>query len=289
MLGERSAQLGLFEADKKIDWDDTQQKDELLQSIVADADRLLELAREKLSMCSQASAEGQRLREAAGLLSQVMLQDIEREAEGAAITEGVSADRVISVQDPEMHYGHKSKAQRFDGHKAAMAVDTESQLITAVTVLPGNAADSDHALELVCQSEKNAQVEVEESVGDCAYGDRATRQAFADAGRVLRAAAPKRRNRGFFDKEDFSIDVQAKTCRCPAGQTCHVLKNKGTLRDRHGKCYPRQAFESDATVCSACHLRSSCIAAGPEKGRTVSLHPQEALLQEARRLQHSAA
>ena len=54
MLGKRSAQLGLFEADKKIDWDDTQQKDELLQSIVADADRLSELAREKLSMCSQA-------------------------------------------------------------------------------------------------------------------------------------------------------------------------------------------------------------------------------------------
>jgi len=110
MLGKRSAQLGLFEADKKIDWDDTQQKDELLQSIVADADRLLDLAREKLSMCSQASAEGQRLREAAGLLSQILLQDIEREAEGAAVKEGVSADRVVSVQDPEMRHGRKSKA-----------------------------------------------------------------------------------------------------------------------------------------------------------------------------------
>jgi len=59
-----------------------------------------------------------------------------------------------------------------------MAVDTESQLITTVTVLPGNAADSDHALELVCQSEKNAQVKVEESVAHCAYGDGATRDGY---------------------------------------------------------------------------------------------------------------
>ena len=31
-------------------------------------------------------------------------------------------------------------SKRFDGHKASVAVDTDSQVITAVDVLPGNAS-----------------------------------------------------------------------------------------------------------------------------------------------------
>ena len=54
--------------------------------------------------------------------------------------DGVSRDRILSVHDPEMRHGHKSSSRRFDGHKAAVVVDTDSQLITAVDVLPGNAA-----------------------------------------------------------------------------------------------------------------------------------------------------
>jgi len=44
---------------------------------------------------------------------------------------------VVSVHDPEMRHGRKSKAKRFDGHKDAIAVDPESQLITAADVLAG--------------------------------------------------------------------------------------------------------------------------------------------------------
>jgi len=46
---------------------------------------------------------------------------------------------VVSVTDPEMRHGRKSKSKRFDGHKAAIATDPESQLITAADVLAGNA------------------------------------------------------------------------------------------------------------------------------------------------------
>ena len=38
----------------------------------------------------------------------------------------------MSVHDPEMRHGHKSSRRRFDGHKAAIVVDTDTQLITAV-------------------------------------------------------------------------------------------------------------------------------------------------------------
>jgi len=221
------------------------------------------------------------------LLSQLLLQDVERRPEGASIKEGVSRDRVISVHDPEMRHGRKSKAKRFDGHKAAVVVDPESQLITAVAVLAGNAPDNRQALELVEQAEENAQVEVEETIGDCAYGDGTTRQGFADAGRRLVAKVPDRRNSAQIPKEDFRIDLENKTCTCPAGQECRTLEPIGPRKDRNGKSQERLGFKFAPEVCALCTLRKQCVAAGPGKGRTVSLHPQEALLQEAREFQRS--
>lgn len=144
-------------------------------------------------------------------------------------------------------------------------------------------------LELVEQSEQNAQVEVEETIGDCAYGDGATRQEFADAGRKLVAKVPDRPNRAQIPKEDFLIDLASKTCTCPAGQACRTLELIGRRKDRHGESQDWLGFKFDPAICAACSLRPSCVKAGPDKGRTVSLHPQEGLLQEARAFQRSAA
>ena len=69
----------------------------------------------------------------------------------------------MSVHDPEMRHGRKSARKRFDGHKAAVAVDTDSQLITAVAVLAGNAPDDEQALALVEQSEQATGGAVEET------------------------------------------------------------------------------------------------------------------------------
>ena len=140
---------------------------------------------------------------------------------------------MVSVHDPEMRHGHKSSRRRFDGHKAAIVVDTDSQLITAVEVLPGNAPDNLEALELVERSEANTGVPVEETLADAAYGDGDTRLAFADAGRTLIARVPRRPNRKHFPKDDFridleaidleAIDLEAGTCTCPAGQVTWKL------------------------------------------------------------------
>jgi hypothetical protein len=75
-------------------------------------------------------------------------------------------------------------------------VDTENQIITAVDVLPGNALDHDQALAVVEASEQHTECVVEETVGDSAYGDGQTRQAFHDASRVLIAKVPPVTNQG---------------------------------------------------------------------------------------------
>ena len=105
-----------------IDWSDRKARAALLAELVADAE----------------------------LLGELLLQDVERKSgdgdaadddDGVSIRDGVSKDRMPSVHDPELRHGHKSSRRRFNGHKAAIVVDTDSQLITAVDVLPGNAMD----------------------------------------------------------------------------------------------------------------------------------------------------
>ena len=188
-----------------IDWSDKRARQSLLAEIVRDADRLLELSRQAQGELSEDSEERQRIVVAAELLGQLLLQDVERAEGGVSLKDGVSKDRMMSVHDPEMRHGHKSSSRRFDGHKAAIVVDTDSQLITAVAVLPGNAPDNLGALELVEQSEANTGVPVQEAMGDAAYGDGATRQTFADAGRKLVARVPGRPDRKHFPKDDFVI------------------------------------------------------------------------------------
>ena len=197
----------------------------------------------------------------------------------------------MSVHDPEMRHGHKSSSRRFDGQKTAIVVDTDSQLITAVEVLSGNAPDNLGALELVKASEANTGVAVAEARGDAAYGDGDTRQTFADAGRTLIARVPGRPNRTHFPKEDFHIDLEAGSCTCPAGNVTRTMAPAGRRTGQTGRTYRLQAFRFDAAVCGVCPLRSQCVAAKPGTGRTVQLHPhpQEALLQQARALQQSKA
>ncbi len=185
----------------------------------------------------------------------------------------------MSAHDSEMRHGHKSSSRRFDGHKAAIVVDTDSQLITAVEVLPGNAPDNLGSLELVEASESNTGVTVEEAMGDAD-----TRQTFADAGRTLVARAPGRPNRKHFPKEDFHIDLEAGSCTCPAGNVTWRIRPLGTRTAATGRTHQLKAFQFDGAVCGVCPRRPQCVAAAPDTGRTVQLHPQEALLQQARAL-----
>jgi hypothetical protein len=261
-----------------IDWGDAAARRRFLGEIVADADRLLALARAARTGLAKGSPEEVALVEAAGLLGRVLLQDVERREDGPALREGVAADRLVSVHDPEMRHGRKSARKRFDGHKAAVATDTDSQLLTAVAVLPGNAQDHEQALALVEQSEANTGCAVDETHADGAYGDGATRRAFADAGRELVAKAPSEGTPGQFPKSAFRIDLAAGTCSCPGGpQTTDLrpLKWGGGI------------FHFAAAVCGACPLRAQCVKGAG--GRTIRIHPQEDLLQAARARQASPA
>jgi hypothetical protein len=274
-----------IKGEAEVNWDEENARDEFLKGIVLDADRLLIQAEE----VNKSGSEQKTIGIYSTLLKQLIGQDIERHGEAIKLVKGVAKNRVISVQDPEMRHGHKSSSKLFNGHKAAIAVDSESQLITAVEVIAGNASDPTQALELTKESERNTGMAVEETIGDCAYGDGNTRQAFADVNRKLVAKVAAHGRHGQLSKEQFKIDLQLMSCTCPREQVTTQLIPQGTRKDKDGNKISGQAFLFEATICAACPIRSECIKAKTARGRTILLHPQEELLQEARALQKSNA
>jgi hypothetical protein len=267
-----------FKGQADVEWTDPKARQRFLAEIVADAEQLLALVRGTRSDLTKDSPEDQQLVAAAEVLARILAQDIERDEHGPRLKRGVAPDRLISVHDPEMRHGRKSSSHRFNGHKAQVAVDTDSQLITAVEVLPGNAPDVDKALAVVEASEVAIGCEAVEVIGDCAYGAGETRAAFVEKGRTIVAKVPEMQNQGYFAKTDFQIDLEASTCTCP---------NKQQTRDFRPAKGGGGMFVFATETCAACPLRAQCTRS--QGGRTIQVHPHEVLLQQARELQASPA
>ena len=88
--------------------------------------------------------------DAADLLALVAGQDVAEGEDGVfRIVRGVARDRVISTVDTEARHGHKSRNRRFDGYKAHLSVDPDSELIDEVAATPANTPDREAASELL--------------------------------------------------------------------------------------------------------------------------------------------
>ena len=114
-------------------------------------------------------------------------QDIEPAAAGEVkIKQGVAKDRIISAHDPEMRHGHKTSKGKFNGHKAQIMTDEASEIITNVSVTPGNEADGSALPEILQQSTVKPQI----LLGDTAYGTLDARDAMESQNVVPVAPLP---------------------------------------------------------------------------------------------------
>ena len=279
-----------IKGEAEIDWDNVAARQAFLEGIVVDAERLLAVAERVRAGYPPAGAESGRIDEAASLLRQLLAQDVERTTEGQAVLkDGVAKDRVPSVTDPEMRHGRKSASGKFTGHKGAIAVDTESGVITAADVLPGNAPDNSDALALVEETSRNTGCEVAKVIGDCAYGDGATRRAFKEHGCELVVKVPRGGRPGHFAKGDFKIDLEQDAVTCPAGHTTRKWQWKRVRTGPRGERVAVKQYEFAAEQCRGCAHYRQCASSKRGKGRSVTLHPEEGLMQAARAYQETAA
>jgi Transposase DDE domain/Transposase domain (DUF772) len=279
------------------DWDDAAARDALVDALARDAYAVL------------AALDGRTLAgevaQAAQLVATVVGQDLEQRDDGMfRIARRVAQDRTISTVDPEARHGHKTAARGFDGYKGHVAVDPDSEIITATEVTPGNAADGSVAETLLSdvlgggeasaaeppvkpghqetsaqtsQSERTddgAQPKVE-VYGDSSYGTAEIVEKIEAAGAEanVKVQAPSAKT-GCYGKDAFAIDLDAQTVRCPAGVLVAIRKTP----DEGG-------LAVFGVACATCAQRPRCTAS--KEGRTIRIHPHEATLQKSRARQSS--
>ncbi len=280
-------------AKPQIDWEDKDAQADLVDSRAKDAYACL------------ASLDGSALdpsvEEAARLLATVVGQDLEEGSDGIfRIARKVATDRVISTVDPETRHGHKTQAKGFDGYKGHVAVDPDSEIITATTVTPGNAGDAGVAEELISDllDDKDADTTGEKNgttvddpgdlqdgdektpattvYGDNAYGSGPFQRRLEDEGIDSRCKTQKpNAANGLFGKELFTVDLEDDRVTCPAGVTVSIRRHT----DGGG-------IAKFAESCASCTLRAQCTKA--KEGRSIAVGPNEAVLSRARaRQKHS--
>lgn len=276
-----------FKGSHAIDWDNEPQRQQVLESLVVDCNRMLHLAGATLSRYPREAPEAQAILEASSLLERLLVQDIRRAPNGnAEIFKGVATGRVISVHDPEMRHGRKSMSQPFDGYKASLAADATTQIITAVEVTGASTHDSHTAEGLIEQTEQLTAQHVQTVLGDGAYGTVEMRLSAEEHHRALIAPVPQPPNTGRFAKNEFHLDAKQTRVTCPAGQTTtHWVA--GTNKTSRGRCFPRKKFAFARKQCRVCPLRSQCLGKKTDF-RTVTVHEHEELLRNARAFQETA-
>ncbi|MDT7761661.1 MAG: hypothetical protein QOC63_1081 [Mycobacterium sp.] len=223
---------------------------------------------------------------ASQLLATVLGQDIGAGDDGVfRILRRVAPDRVISTVDPETRHGHKTSARGFDGYKGHIAIDPDTEIITATEVTPGNSGDAEIAEELLADI---LQAEAENGDGD-GDGGRVFGDAAYGAGELLKhlddngvhnglKVQPSASVKGHFSKDRFGVDLERETVTCPAGNTAPIRARKGE------RAVGSAAF---GAVCADCPLRAQCTSAAA--GRTITIGPHEKTLVTARARQHDPA
>ena len=252
------------------EWSDPAQKADALQRLLEQLESLQLWIEKRLPAALHESP----LLEHVQLLQDLMAQDLEPDPDGPKgrrrIRQGVAAERRISITDPEMRHGRKSKSKRFNGYKRHIAADIDTRLILSCAVTPANRPEEEAAPELEQDIERQG-LNIGQLHIDRGYINSSTVPlVLARGGQVLcKPWVARNSHAGLFTKSDFHVDMRRLTITCPAGQTERFT--------------PGSTVEFDPETCGRCRLRENCTMA-TSSGRTVSVAEDEQLQQRLRKL-----
>jgi Transposase DDE domain len=201
---------------------------------------------------------------------QIREQDVQASPEGMVrLWRGVAKDRRISVEDEHMRHGRKSRSTLIDGYKRHVLCDLDSGLVPAVGITPANVPEAtvtgDIAADLAAQDLTLVELHI-----DRAYlASTMVRERGQDL--AIYCKAWRVHNAGRFTKADFAIDFDTRQLTCP-NQVVMAFE-------------PGRSVQFPKATCAACPLRVRCTTSS--SGRSVTVHPDEALLVELRQRQQT--
>jgi hypothetical protein len=248
-----------------LDWDDPAERAVALSRVLG----ALEAVEEYLQN-EDSSAEA-RVAPSIEAARRIKEQDVEEDTGGspALLRRGVARERLVSVEDPEMRHGRKSRSHRFSGYKRHVLKDLDSGLVRAVGITPANTPEARVTGAIARDLARQRDAELCELHIDRAYLSSDLVRARAEDLEVY-CKAWRVHNGGRYTKADFALDFERGRMRCPA-EVEMAFEEGGVVR------FPKK-------TCQACPLRERCTKS-KSAGRSVSIHPDERLLRELRERQ----
>jgi DDE family transposase/transposase-like protein DUF772 len=243
------------------DWDDPAGREAALAGVLGLLDQVEAFTAGQYGDAAAAAA--------VAVARQVRDQDVDLTG-AAALRRGVARDRRISVEDGQMRHGRKSRSVLFDGYKRHVLRDLDTGLVPAVGITPANAPEASVTDAITADLDAAGRTLAELHIDRAYLASALVRDRGPDLA-IYCKAWRVRNTGGRFAKDQFTLDFGAGQLTCPAGVAMPFRPGK-TVR-----------FPKD--TCAACPLRARCTTSS--NGRSVAIHPDEALLAELRQRQQT--
>ena len=186
-------------------------------------------------------------------------------------------DQVRSVVDPDARRG--KHGAYFDGYLLDVSLDADSELLTALNVLPGNgdeARDTPALLEAEARAQGNAVEAV--SIDGIGWNGEVLRALSAPEGlgvEVYVPPPPVPEETSMFGPEAFVLEAQQGVLTCPGGQ-----QTATKTRNAHNTGWK---FVFARRQCLECRLQAQCLTSlSPKTGRSVIKNDYQAEYEAAR-------
>lgn len=264
VLNASSVKAGL-----DTDWDSTAARTTALTKLLGQVESLSHWLATELAD----AVEQPPLKDQLATIARLVAQDTEPDPDGGGQTrrmrEGVAKERQISIRDPQMRHGRKSRSSRVDGYKRHVAVDLDVPLILGVAVTPANRPEAE-GLPAMLADIRSQERDLIEALIDRGYLGAPEIEEQRTKGVVIRCKPFPLRNGPRYTKADFRIDLAAGTATCPQDVSVPITLG----RTAH---FP-------AGRCDICPVRAACTTTQLGNGRSLTIHPHEPLHLELRQV-----
>ena len=170
--------------------------------------------------------------------------------------------KIRSTVDPDARRGRHGEF--YDGYMVDVMIDADSELFTAINVMPADGNESADALVLMAQEQSAHGNEIENlSIDGAGYDGPVIRELESEDGPNVNVFVPPKEqsNGGKYTSNEFELSEDGTHATCPAGEQSQYKQ-----RDE-GKHTTSYRFPTD--TCHACPLMNQCIGPKQKFGRSV--------------------
>ena len=179
-----------------------------------------------------------------------------------------TSGKIRSTVDPDARRG--KHGEYYDGYMVDVLIDADSELFTAINVMPADGNESGDALVLVAQERAAHGNQIEKlSIDGAGYDGPVIRQLESSEGANVQVFVPPKAmcNGGKFTAALFQLSEDGSHVICPAGHSSQYRQRQQT---RH-----TTAYRFSPETCQACPMKDQCIDPAQKHPRTVRKNDYE--------------